>query len=168
MCLISIIQQQSLPVMHQPPKINAGKPNQFYEPMNSATQSSVQQLKQYQMQYSSWQQQQAAPEDSLESLLPSINGTGLDSALKLDMETPFGSPPDPKELDKYLIETPVTYDAVDSTSLNRSDILQPNLMGLGATNEFNLEATTSIYSNDDNSRIKWTLVLVVIYQFRLQ
>lgn len=99
------------------------------KPMDSATQSSFQEFTRYQMQYNlSQQQQQAAPEDSLadqladldeitrtdlESLLPSINDTDLDTALGLDMK-PLESLLDAKDLELDLIDPSVSGDAIET------------------------------------------------------
>lgn len=108
------------------------------KPMDSATQSSFQEFTRYQMQYNlSQQQQQATPEDSiadqladldeitrtdLESLLPSINDTDLDTALGLDMK-PLESLLDAKDLELDLIDPSVSGDAIGSAPTI------PNVMG---------------------------------------
>lgn len=148
-------QQPGPPQMHQS-TFNARWP---LKPMDSATQSSFQEFTQYQMQYNlRQQQQQAAPEDSLadqladldeitrtdlESLLPSINDTDLDSALGLDMKAPLESLLDPKDLELDLIDPSVAGDAIDSTPLSGTGIPQPNVMnnqvvGMAQQNQQNI------------------------------
>ncbi|XP_055300102.1 putative mediator of RNA polymerase II transcription subunit 26 isoform X2 [Sitodiplosis mosellana] len=108
------------------------------KPMDSATQSSFQEFTRYQMQYNlSQQQQHAEPEDSLadqladldeitrtdlESLLPGINDSDLDSALGLDMKAPLESLLDAKDLED-LIDPSVANDAIDSNPSTTAAVL---------------------------------------------
>lgn len=106
--------------------------------MDSATQSSFQEFTRYQMQYNlSQQQQQAEPEDSLadqladldeitrtdlESLLPGINDSDLDSALGLDIKAPLESLLDAKDLED-LIDPSVENDGIVANPSNSAVVL---------------------------------------------
>lgn len=128
--------QFNTPMGSQPPPQSQMEQTAFgarwpLKPMDSATQSSFQEFTRYQMQYNlSQQQQQATPEDSLadqladldeitrtdlESLLPSINDTDLDTALGLDIK-PLESLLDAKDLELDLIDPSVSGDPINTAT----------------------------------------------------
>lgn len=116
------------------PQMDTYNPRWPLKPMDSATQSSFQEFARYQMQYNLSQQQNSTDAESsiadhladldeitrtdLESLLPSINDTDLDSALELDIKAPLESLLDAKDLELDLIDPSVTTEPIAQNATN--------------------------------------------------
>lgn len=126
------------------PQMDTYNPRWPLKPMDSATQSSFQEFARYQMQYNLSQQQNSTDAQTsiadhladldeitrtdLESLLPSINDTDLDSALELDIKAPLESLLDAKDLELDLIDPSVT---TDSIARNTTNSCAPIVSGTG-------------------------------------